>query len=53
MSFRLLSQLFTLTPRLLPSGSDVILDPTLSTLLSSGIISPPPDDVHDLPRAAG
>ena len=53
MSLRFRGQLVALTPRLSPSGSDVVLDPTLRTLLSSGIVSPPPDDVHDLPRAAG
>ena len=35
------------------SGSDVVRDPTLSTLLSSGVIRPPPDDIHDLPKSAG
>ena len=46
-------KLVMLTPLSTPSGSDVIQDPTLSTLLSSGIINPPPDDVYDLPRAVG
>jgi len=34
-------------------GSDVNRNPTLNTLLSSGVICPPPDDVHDIPKGPG
>lgn len=49
-----IGQLVTLTatPSFTHSGSEVVRDPTLSALLSTGIINPPPDDAHDLPRAA-
>ena len=45
--------LVMLTPSFTHSGSDGVQDPTLSKLLSSGITSPPPDDVYDLPRVTG